>query len=296
MNTSAEVVSAGDITISPSNNNSPLHIQGSNVVYDNVTLEGGGYIVFDVSSTFTSTSFTNNNGNTPSAAGYDIVIKGKDGTPGRDGDTGAPQQQAAKGSDAQCYASTSCEHYGKNGKDGQVGNSGTRGEDGHNDAEDAPLVTLNIGVLYGSLTLLNVGGAGGAGGAGGTGGVGQQGGNGGSSKQCGGAYCHGGDGGNGGDGGSPGDGGNGADGANGSVVTVYYTPTDKNNIEQVIPTCLAASGGKGGGSAVGGGGGEGGNGGGGGGRGNPGQRNTITSIVGVDGMPGSKGSVSIHRQ
>ncbi len=114
---------------------------------------------------------------------YDFYITGRAGKTGEDGPDGA------NGRSEGCH--------------GNPGEPGTPGKTG----QDAPSLTITIGDLQDSFSLVNVGGEGGSGGNGGNGGDG--------------ADYNGGIGGNGGDAGSGGNGGNGGDG--GQVKVSYAT-------------------------------------------------------------------------
>jgi len=268
---------------------SPYEINSTSVpvTFDTVTLKNGGYIKITVSCTFSSTTFIKETGG-QSTTKYDIQVLGTNGETGTPGAQGANQDQATNGGDARCDAAGGgCAHFGRNGTDGLPGNPGTDAliSQPATHGSNAPNVTLNLGEIIGSISVLNQGGTGGKGGMGGKGGTGQQGGNGGKSKQCAGTFCHSGDGGKGGDGGDGGNGGNGGDGGDGGTVRIFYTSDSPAN--SVIAQATQAKGGDAGAGGDAGEGGWGGSGGGNNKKGNDGKSGNASLISGNDGDLGS---------
>lgn len=270
---------------------SPLLIYGS-VEYNSVTIQQGGYIQFLQSATLNTQTFTKVMDNTSSKFGYDIVILGQAGSPGVNGAPGytSSEAQAKNGENGKCNA---CQPTnGRNGHDGENGGPGGDGST-YYDGSDAPNAILNLGLITGTATMVNTGGAGGAGGAGGTGGNGQTGGNGGKRASCcsGSQHSNAGDGGTGGNGGNGGNGGQGGSGGNGGTITVSYQATSTGSLLVTNGVALGgAAGAQGLGGLPGQGGGSGGGGGHQGSAGTAGQPGTI----GVPGNPGYPGSTTIN--
>jgi hypothetical protein len=260
---------------------------GGIVSYDAITLEAGASIEISVSCVFSCNSLTK----IPAAGGaapeYDIVMLARPGTSGCKPDKAADGSKGGDGASGQCNG-WSISQYCRGGGDGAAGSAGAAPDNGGNGA-NGPTVTLNLGVVSGSVAIGNYGGNGGNGGDGGDGGDGGRGGDGGNGKMCGGMKINGCNGGRGGDGGAGHDGGNGGNGGNPGLVEVSYVAAD--GASGVVGRCITGQKGRKGAPGNGGSGGAGGAGGNdGGSNGSPGNNGATPNSTAKDGEPGTGSS------
>ena len=282
---------AADITITAAQ---PLIINNTGVltVYDNVTIQDGGFIRITAPATFTCNNLTKiqSGGDTS----FDVSILGINGTPATAGTSPAAPGPGASGGDAHC----DCCHgsVSSGSSPGQPGATGAAGGDAMQDATpggNGPIVNFSVtSTLTGTLSFLNQGGTGGAGGAGGNGAQGGQGGTGGNGTTCGAFHPGGSDGGAGGQGGNGGNGSNGADGGNGGTLTITVPGAAVKSILVTNGVAPGGVAGLGGAPGLGGAGGLGGDDG--GTPGNPGALGTAKGLNGQAGQPGGIGTATLN--
>lgn len=256
------------------------HGQPTAVLFDTVTVEPGGQIIWEASTgkmTANVIDFVVADG-VDATAEQNFVSKGADGGKGGPGAKGGTGGKGGKGSPGQDNKN-SCKRSATDGTNGTGGTKGTKGTDGGRGGSGS-VVNVVVETLNGVCNIGSGGGDGGDGGVGGDGGDGGAGGDGGDgTKQC--PAGKGADGGAGGAGNNSGDGG---DGGDGGKVTVTYTKGD--------PTfTMVPSTGKGGNAGAAGSGGNGGAAGSpGGSAGQPGQ----SGATGSAGAAGTPGTVTVN--
>ncbi len=213
------VQAASDITITAA---APLIINNAGVltIYNNVTIQDGGFIQITAPCTFTCNNLTKVQSGTGGA--FDVSVLGLNGTAATAGTSPAQPSQGAGGAGNSCDCCGGTESSAAvPGAAGTVGPNGGSAQANATPGEHGPIVYFSIAdQLTGTLSFLNQGGNGGNGGAGGNGAQGGQGGNGGNGGYCGAIHCDGATGGAGGQGGTGGNGSNGANGGKGGTLTI----------------------------------------------------------------------------
>uniref|UniRef100_UPI0036DD6DBA hypothetical protein n=1 Tax=Photorhabdus sp. RM322S TaxID=3342825 RepID=UPI0036DD6DBA len=282
--------SGEDIVVTASNplivGNKGRHGEPVNLVFNKITIEPGGKIIYLTNGTVEANEVVVVNSPKPYPTpgdndGPNIESIGSNGNNGGSGNNGSAGRDGSNGS-AGKDNKNSCAKSATNGTAGGSGTKGARGSDGEN-GRHAGDVNFKIGTLNGFVNMLTQGGNGGDGGNGGNGGNGGKGGNGGgSTNNCNAGY--GGNGGNGGDGGNSGNGGNAGDGGN-----IYFTYQEGGSAT-FQARAIGGNGGKGGNGGAGGAGGAGGKGSSGG---NPGKGGS-SGTTGAAGKAGAVGSVYVN--